>query len=78
MLLDLYSCHVEGRLISVTSACIASGAAATTALRWLGRLEAEGLVIRRRDEGDGRRTFLEMTDGAVVAVGRWLQTAFGD
>src|SRR5579859_3746078 len=62
----------------VSSACIASGAAATTALRWLARLEAEGLVVRRRDTGDGRRTFLDITDEAADAVRRWLITTFGD
>jgi hypothetical protein len=36
------------------------------------------LVVRRRDTGDGRRTFLDITDEAADAVRRRLITTFGD
>jgi DNA-binding MarR family transcriptional regulator len=67
---------VEGRRISVSSACIASGAATSTALDWIRKLEANGLVYRERDANDGRRTFLRISDDAMDAVERWIDTAF--
>jgi DNA-binding MarR family transcriptional regulator len=53
----------EGRLnrVSVSSACIASCVPATTALRWIATLEENGLIERRPDPADARRTFLSLT-----------------
>lgn len=44
--------------MSVSSACIASGAATTTALRLINRLIDENILYRVQDERDGRRNFL--------------------
>ena len=55
ILLDLFASEMEGRAISVSSACIASGVPATTALRYLGKLESRGLAARVAAEGDRRR-----------------------
>lgn len=62
MLLDLALHKVLGKNISVTSACIGSSAPMTTALRWVSVLENEGLALRKQDETDRRRQFLEISD----------------
>ncbi|MDB5686570.1 MAG: hypothetical protein JWR77_1159, partial [Rhizorhabdus sp.] len=58
MLLDLIAAKLEGRNVSVSSACIASGAPTTTALRLVNRLVDENVLCRVPDERDGRRDFL--------------------
>lgn len=62
MLLDLYAAHYERQLVSVSSLCIASAVPATTALRWIKTLSARGLFIRTRDETDGRRIYVHLSD----------------
>lgn len=76
MLLDLFAAAAEGRQVSVSSACIASGVATSTALRWVSELEEGGLLSRSPDPRDGRRTFLEIAPGASDAVERWLNATF--
>jgi DNA-binding MarR family transcriptional regulator len=65
MLLDLFVAHGEGRMISVSSAAIASGVPGTTALRHIEALATRGLIARRPDEDDGRRCHLLLTDAGL-------------
>lgn len=58
MLLDLLLAKIEGRLVAVSSACIASGAPMSTALRLVRRLVAEDVLCRLPDKHDRRRHFL--------------------
>lgn len=58
MLLDLLLAKIEGRRVSVSSACIASGAPMSTALRLVRRLVDENVLCRLPDEQDRRRHFL--------------------
>jgi len=58
MLLDLLLAKIEGRRVSVSSACIASGAPMSTALRLVRRLVDEAVLCRLPDEQDRRRHFL--------------------
>lgn len=58
MLLDLLLAKIEERQVSVSSACIASGAPMSTALRLVRRLVSEGVLFRVPDEHDRRRNFL--------------------
>ncbi|HUD27762.1 MAG TPA: response regulator [Novosphingobium sp.] len=58
MLLDLLLAKIEGRRVSVSSACIASGAPMSTALRLVRRLVDESVLCRLPDELDRRRHFL--------------------
>lgn len=60
MLVDLIA--NDDRLVSVTSACLASFAPPTTALRHIGVLEGMGLVRRVPDPGDRRRVWLRLTN----------------
>lgn len=62
ILLDLFIQKGRGRRVSVTSACIASNVPATTALRWISILGDHGLIEKRNDPEDKRRTFLEISE----------------
>lgn len=65
IMLDLYVRAYEGRDVSVTSACLASGVPQTTALRWVTLLEERGLVERHDAKHDLRVHYLRLTlDGA--------------
>lgn len=61
MLLDLLIQTSRGRQVSVQGACLASGAAETTALRHLALLVGAGEVIRTADPGDRRRCWLHLS-----------------
>ena len=74
MLLDLMINHLQGRRISVSSLCIASGVAQTTALRRIADLHDQGLVRRIADDKDGRRVFIELTDAGVAAMKRYVES----
>lgn len=58
MLLDLVVANLENRTVSVSSACIASGAPTTTALRLINKLVGDAILDRIPDHKDGRRDFL--------------------
>lgn len=72
MLLDLFIHQVRRKRVQVTSACMASGVPATTALRWITVLEQEGLVQRVPGVQDKRIQFVELTQAGHLAVARWL------
>lgn len=74
MLLDLMINHLQGRRISVSSLCIASGVAQTTALRRIADLHDRGLVRRIADDKDGRRVFIELTEAGVAAMKRYVDS----
>jgi DNA-binding MarR family transcriptional regulator len=61
MLLELYAAALSQRRVSVSSLCIASGVAATTALRWMSALQKDGLIARENDPLDGRRVFVKLS-----------------
>jgi len=64
MLLELYVQKLDQSRISVSGLCSSSGVPATTALRWIGKLEHEGLIARRSDPLDQRRTWIELSPEA--------------
>ena len=68
MLLELYVAHEQGRDISISSLCYASGVPASTALRHVQRLEEHGLVEREGDRSDNRRLFVRPTEKAVRGI----------
>ena len=65
ILLDLFAAETEGEPVDVSSACVAAAVPQTTALRYVSRLEAIGLVRRAAVATDRRRSKLHLT-----AVGR--------
>lgn len=72
ILLDLTAARGEKARVSVTSLCIASGAPATTALRWIGQMVEAGLLARIGDEADRRRAFITLTDTAADGMARYF------
>jgi len=72
ILLDLFVGQVDGRDVTITSACIASRRPSTTSLRYIDHLSKQGLVYREKDSRDHRRVYLRLTEGAFHAVADWL------
>jgi len=72
MLLDLYAAHLDQHRVAVSSLCIASAVPATTALRWIKTLTDNGLFVRRADPTDGRRVFIELSQGTADAMAAYL------
>lgn len=77
MLLDLFAARLDGRLISVTSACYAAGVPPTTALRWLGILEEEGLVERGEHGSDHRVKLVRLRDAALRQMCAYFEDLLG-
>lgn len=72
ILLDLFS-HMERGGISLSKASVCVTAPPTTALRRIYGLIARGLVEKRPDCDDLRRTFLILTPEGYGLVSQWLQ-----
>jgi DNA-binding MarR family transcriptional regulator len=72
MLLDLLQAEIAQLRVPVSSLCIAAAVPATTALRWLKTLVAQGLFIRRADPHDGRRVFVELAPEASHTLRRYF------
>lgn len=75
MLLDLLQAEVAQLRVPVSSLCIAAAVPATTALRWLKTMVAQGLFQRRADPHDGRRVFVELAPEASIALRRYFAQA---
>lgn len=75
MLLELFCQFFDGAAVSTKSLTIASGVPQTTALRFIERLEADGLLARRQSSTDRRVTLVKLTKEGVHAVGKALQCA---
>jgi predicted transcriptional regulator len=69
ILLDLFASEAEGKSVSISSACLAAAVPMTTALRWVSRLEEEGL-IERSATGDRRRINVHLTRSGRERVER--------
>jgi hypothetical protein len=68
ILLELFVSTLEGRKVTVSTACMAACAPTTTALRHIAYLVQEGLVVRRPHPADARSTYLELTEQAVTRL----------
>ncbi|WP_404712022.1 hypothetical protein [Sphingomonas sp. MMS24-J13] len=75
ILLDLYISFRENREVNVSSACIASGAPATTALRYITRLLHLGLVQKTDDKKDLRVCYVDLTVTGKVRMEQSLDAA---
>jgi hypothetical protein len=62
ILLDLFIAGRCGKPVATCSIGLAAAIPATTALRWLDRLEAQALVERERDSADHRRVNVRLTE----------------
>jgi DNA-binding MarR family transcriptional regulator len=73
ILLDLLVQTSRGRQVSMESACQASGAPSTTALRHLTELIKQGVLVRTPDPDDGRRHFIGLSPETRERLERYLQ-----
>lgn len=73
MALDLFVAEANGKSVSVTSLCYASGVPATTALRWLSLLVEKGMVARHNDPRDGRRSYVSLERTTRDDIHRYLE-----
>jgi hypothetical protein len=72
ILLDLFVQTGVGKRISVTAACIGSGAPSATAIRYITLLQDEGLIERQGDPSDGRRSWLSFTSHGMEIMREYL------
>lgn len=72
ILLELFVSTLEGRKVTVSTACMAACAPTTTALRHIAYLVEEGLVVRRPHPADLRSTYLELTGQAVSRLTQYF------
>jgi len=72
MLLDLFAAELENVSVSVSSLCIASAVASTTALRWIAKMTQAGLMARRADPFDRRRAYMVLTPAASAGMYGYL------
>ena len=72
ILLELFVSTLEGRKVTVSTACMAACAPTTTALRHIAYLVQEGLVLRRPHPADARSTYLELTGQAVAKLTQYF------
>jgi hypothetical protein len=77
MLLDLMTATNKGKRLSVTSLCIGSCVPLTTALRWIGILEQEGLVTREIDNQDARRFHIALSADGYKKMKKYLCALHG-
>lgn len=61
ILLELYASSLSQQRVSTTELTLASAVPATTALRWMEKLEDLGLLNRHPDRLDGRRVWVEIS-----------------
>jgi len=72
MMLDLLQAEITHLPVPVSSLCIAAAVPATTALRWLKTMVSQGIFVRRPDDHDGRRVFVELAPEASHALRRYF------
>lgn len=72
IMLDLSLAWFEGKAVSVSSVCIASGVPTSTAMRWINEMIDAGLVDRWIDPTDGRRNLVQITPATRQAMLRYL------
>jgi len=72
MMLDLLVHHEQGRLVNVTSLCVASMASFSTALRWIQAMEKEGFIVREPDPHDRRQILVRPTSDFVTRFRQFL------
>jgi DNA-binding MarR family transcriptional regulator len=73
ILLDLAASRLEERPVSVSSLCIAASVPTTTALRTIKQLVDRGLLHRRGDPSDARRTYIGLSAQAARAMDGCLE-----
>jgi len=74
MLLELYAAYLAQRRISVSELVLASAVPATTALRWIDKLESGGNATRTSDPLHGRRMWVEISPDAAARMHSYFES----
>lgn len=72
MLLILFIRRARGEQVSVTKLCACSGTPHSTGLRWIERLQSQGLVKRTRAKADTRIVWVEISDTGYNLMRRYV------
>lgn len=75
ILLHLFHSHLRQLRETIGSLQVATGTPMTTLLRWVERLESEGLIVSRGDPLDARRRFVELTRPGTEIMTRYFKGA---
>jgi DNA-binding MarR family transcriptional regulator len=78
ILLELYLGVLSQQRVTITSLCAAAAVPPTTGLRWIGILEAKGLINRRADPFDGRRVFMSLSTEGLQRMEEYFRNASSD
>jgi len=78
ILLELYGAALRQHRMSVSSVCAASAVPATTALRWIDKLDHIGLITRTPDTFDGRRIWVALTKRATRSMDSYIEQCRSD
>lgn len=78
MLLDLFVQRHHARPVSVHSLCIAAAVPQTTALRWIGKLAARGLIDRNRCVDDHRVIHVRLNGTGLALMETYLRGRLGE
>jgi DNA-binding MarR family transcriptional regulator len=65
ILLELYAAELGQRRVPTSELAAVAGIPLTTTLRWISKLESEGLLTREDDPLDGRRVWVALTRNAL-------------
>jgi CheY-like chemotaxis protein len=76
ILLDLAAAGLHGDTVATSSACAGTQVPLSTALRYINQLVEAGLVTRKADPTDKRRTLLELEPAALSAMTRYLTASW--
>lgn len=72
IMLDLLHSELMQVRVSVSNLCMAAAVPATTALRWIGSMAEQGLIVRHGDPRDRRRVFIELAPEVSLALRRYF------
>ncbi len=73
ILLDLLIAREMRTPLQVSSVCAGAGIPSTTILRWIARLENEGLIVREADREDARRRYVSLTQQGLSVTSALLE-----
>lgn len=75
ILLHLFESHTLERRDTVGNVTDGTELPGATSLRWMARLEREGLIRMRDDHLDRRRRWVELTDGGIALLTKYFSGA---
>jgi len=77
ILLSLYVADADGKPVGVIETCTAAPVPQGVALRWLGYLKQEEMVVETPDPARPRQTIIRLTDQTRLAVSAYLASLIG-